>query len=143
MRSTMLVGAKRFNVPGAVSLGILPRVAEMILSVSGVGCLVTFRKTDHGRKPVTSDSGNSSSSADVSSVSSEGGVCGEGLAIPFVGSDSRTYVDRLRRKPASPGFQNCVDKLISSLKSRAVQSLRPDLEDSLDRSRSREACREF
>ena len=90
----MLVNGKRFNVPGAVSLGILPRVAEMILSVSGVGCLGTFRKTDHGRKPVTSDSGNSNSSADVSSVSSEGGACGEGPANPSVGSDSRTYANR-------------------------------------------------
>ena len=68
----MLVSAKRFNVPGAVNLGILPRVAEMILSVSGVGRLITFRKTDYDRKPVTSDSGNSSSSANVLNVSSEG-----------------------------------------------------------------------
>ena len=48
---------------------------------------------------MTSDSGNSSSSAYVSSVSSEGGACGEGPTNPSVGSGSRTYADRLRRKP--------------------------------------------
>ena len=50
-----------------------------------------------------------------------------------VGSGSQTYANRLRRKPASPEFRDCVDKLISPLTPRAVQSLRPDPEDSLDR----------
>ena len=89
---------------------------------------------DFGRTPVTSDSSSGNNSAsNVSSVSSASGsgACGEGPASSSVGS--QTYADRLRRKPAaSPGYRDCVNELISSLTSRTIHSLRPDLEGSLD-----------
>ena len=90
---------------------------------------------DYGRTPVSSDnsSGNNSASNVSSGSSASGsGACGEGPASSSVGG--QTYADRLRRKPAaSPGYRDCVNELISSLTSRTIQSLRPDLEDSLDR----------
>ena len=61
------------------------------------------------------------------------GSCINSAAAANSSVGGQTYADRFRHKPASPGYKDCVNKLISSLTSRTVQSLRPDLNDFLDR----------